>query len=85
MDVLRGVVPALSGLISRRFGCYGVFRDAREDVGVTVAEMAGAISSTIPVTSQAVSYWVLGRRVSGAARALARARALAALTHGCCP
>jgi hypothetical protein len=116
MDVLRRVVPALSGLISRRFGCYGVFRDAgelyrgcvtvaelsriaairpglasgrardaREDVGVTVAEMADAISSTIPVASQAVSYWELGRRVSGAARALACARALAALTHGCCP
>jgi hypothetical protein len=60
-------------------------RDAREDVDVTVADMADAISSTIPVTSQAVSYRELGQRVSDAARALACARALAALTNGCCP
>ena len=60
----------------------GRARDAREDVDVTVAEMADAISGTIPVTSEAVSCWELGRRVSGAARALACARALAALTRG---
>ena len=63
----------------------GRARDAREEAGVTEAGMADAISSTIPVTSQAVSYWELGRRVSGAAGVLACARALGALTHGCCP
>ena len=64
---LRRIAAIRPGLASGRA------RDAREDVGVTVAEVAGAIDRIIPVTSQAraVSYGELRRRVPGAARALA--------------
>ncbi len=44
--------------------------------------MAEAISSLIAVASQAVPCWEPGRRVPGAARALAWARALAVLARG---
>jgi DNA-binding transcriptional regulator YiaG len=57
----------------------GRARQARESAGVSVTEMAAAISDTIPVTAQAVSNWELKRRVPGAVRALAYARTLAML------
>jgi DNA-binding transcriptional regulator YiaG len=57
----------------------GRAREAREGAGISVAEMAAAISASHPVTPQAVSAWELHRRVPRAAGALAYGKALAAL------